>query len=125
MATTKLEKMFFKHFGIEEIEYCGGKDGYLCNKNCTLYEVRNDFNQDPFHRTFYPDITIEDLLRLICILNANVTTNDIDYHRCKDWRCLKDAILKDCIYNKELIQKEVRKLFEEQLNERQRDNRWY
>lgn len=57
-------------------------------------------------------ITDTILLELICILNNKINIFDREYYKAKDKEKLKSQILTDCIYNKELIDKEVVKLFE-------------
>lgn len=57
-------------------------------------------------------ITDTILLELICILNNKINIFDREYYKAKDKEKLKSKILTDCIYNKELIDKEVVKLFE-------------
>lgn len=120
---TKFEEQFFKCFGIEPIQL--NKCSYVNLRNLGL-EYGTDIclhiedetitcdncknNRDG--ELLYPPITDTILLDLICILNIRITAYDAEYRWCKNRAKLKDVILRDCIYNKELIQTEVRKLFE-------------
>lgn len=110
--TTKFEEKFFKYFGIEpkEEKYCY----WECKKPELEKVACNNTGCEHYrHKIYYPQITDTILLDLICILNIRITAYDAEYRWCKDREKLKDVILKDCIYNKELIQREVQKLFKE------------
>ena len=98
----KFEQKFFKCFGIEP------KTNRQYGYKMAIY---NEAGTEEIK--FYPQITDHILLDLICILNTRITAYDAEYRWCRDRKNLKLVILRDCIYNKELIQTQVVKLFKE------------
>lgn len=106
----KFEQQFFRCFGIEKQEYKSCDVDTFCpyeNMKCVDCAYYKTYKID------YPQISDKILLDLICILNSRISAYDAEYRWCRDRKNLKYVILKDCVYNKELIDKQVVKLFKE------------
>lgn len=101
--TTELEQQFFKVFGINK-RCC--HDNYKHQKEVChrIPEQCQDYQ--------YPEITAENLLKLICILT--VARKHFELPKIYTIQEMKDYILQICVFEQEGIYTRVRSLFDEE-----------
>lgn len=92
-------------------------DNYEFDLGCSEYWFEDDkkapktfeeFKKSDFWREEHPKITDEILLKLICLLNDKL--NEITLHNCKNIKNLKKYILEECIIEKDILAKDIRKI---------------
>ena len=136
--TNELEKQFFSTFGIEPKyeDACTVEDKYwnneeLANKygtfdqymNCKCGDQENCTTECSFayQREVYPQITSDILLELIFILTTLLDTTvyeDVFVTIAKNREELKKDIFQEGMLYKQHIKHKVRRLFEEDTNDR-------
>jgi len=97
---TKLEKQFFKTFGIEK--------RYII--------LEDDYGQYQTHEKLYPKITAEKLLQMICIYNSTYTNGYTNYSLLNERNVekLKEQILKNCLIVRDDTKHQIQQLFKEE-----------
>ena len=96
---SELEQEFYDTFGIE-------KRYIILEDDCGQYQT---------HEKFYPNITAEKLLEMICILNSiyDCGFKNNTSLASKEVKYLKMEILKYCILHKEQIETQIQQRFKE------------
>ena len=136
--TNELEKQFFSTFGIEPKyeDACTVEDKYWDNEelaneygtfdqnmNCKCDDQENCTTECScaYQREVYPQITSDILLELIFILTTLLDTTvyeDVFVTIAKNREELKKDIFQECMLYKQHIKHKVRRLFEEDTNDR-------
>lgn len=93
-----LTEEFFRVFGIEPKK---------------LFSARQGINPDA---VFYPKITAEKLLEMICIYNSTYTNGYTNYSLLNERNVekLKEQILKNCLIVRDDIKLQIQQLFKEE-----------